>query len=488
MSEYARAMQKEQERLEKARKRNAEEALNNNAGDDDDGDALEAAWDGVFQQNQQAAADGADDARRRKAQKKSEKQREKRAAEAANAGQCTAYVTGIPKEVGFTAVQNLFAKVGAVRRVKLYKDERGEQKGDGIVTFAKEEGLAAALAKDDWQIFGDALTVTRAAFAERPEATAKNDWSRIAVIKGIFATEEIGASGDAKAYISNLEDEVWRECLRFGAVERVAVFAADLACPAAVRFADAAAAAACISAMDGRWYNERSLVAEEYDGARKRALAADADAERQARIKPPTPPPPEPPPAAAAPPPAEPSAADAVLAAAAAEAAAAPPPPLRLPDDTYVKIRGLVGAAQHNGSVGVIKGVDGATGRYQVSLSDGKQLALRPTNLLQMLSVTLAGLDGDDAAHNGAAATIFDYDDEANMYGVELGSGDALAVAAASVVLPDRAVAWVHGLQSAPELNGGLAQVLEHDAAAGRYVVRVDGGKQMRLRRQALKA
>ena len=63
-----------------------------------------------------------------------------------------------------------------------------------------------------------------------------------------------------------------------------------------------------------------------------------------------------------------------------------------------------------------------------------------------------------------------------------------LLVAAASVVLPDRAVAWVHGLQSAPELNGGLAQVLEHDAAAGRYVVRVDGGKQMRLRRQALKA
>ena len=153
-----------------------------------------------------------------------------------------------------------------------------------------------------------------------------------------------------------------------------------------------------------------------------------------------------------------------------------------------MKIRGLVGAAQHNGSVGVIKGVDGATGRYQVSLSDGKQLALRPTNLLQMLSVTLAGLDGDDAAHNGAAATIFDYDEESNMYGVELGSGDALAVAASSVVLPDRAVAWVHGLQSAPELNGGLAQVLEHDAAAGRYVVRVDGGKQMRLRRQALKA
>ena len=36
MSEYARAMAKEQERLEKARKRNAAEALANGGGDDDD--------------------------------------------------------------------------------------------------------------------------------------------------------------------------------------------------------------------------------------------------------------------------------------------------------------------------------------------------------------------------------------------------------------------------------------------------------------------
>ena len=76
----------------------------------------------------------------------------------------------------------------------------------------------------------------------------------------------------------------------------------------------------------------------------------------------------------------------------------------------------------------------------------------------------------------------------ASVVNVSAGATPVDSCTAASVVLPDRAVAWVHGLQSAPELNGGLAQVLEHDAAAGRYVVRVDGGKQMRLRRQALKA
>ena len=62
----------------------------------------------------------------------------KRAAEAANAGQCTAYVTGIPKEVGFTAVQNLFAKVGAVRRVKLYKDSKIDKYFKLLLTFNGE--------------------------------------------------------------------------------------------------------------------------------------------------------------------------------------------------------------------------------------------------------------------------------------------------------------------------------------------------------------
>ena len=36
-------------------------------------------------------------------------------------------------------------QAGKVKKVKLYKDDAGEQKGDGIVTFAKEEGLAASL-------------------------------------------------------------------------------------------------------------------------------------------------------------------------------------------------------------------------------------------------------------------------------------------------------------------------------------------------------
>lgn len=56
-------------------------------------------------------------------------------------------------------------------RCKLYKDAAGENKGDGIVTFASEEGLEAALARDDWNLFGDLLSVSRPTFTTKEAVT-----------------------------------------------------------------------------------------------------------------------------------------------------------------------------------------------------------------------------------------------------------------------------------------------------------------------------
>ena len=111
----------------------------------EDEDTVSSAWDSVLDMGKQQAAESEEEARRRKLQKKSEKRASKKAAEAANAGNLSIYVSGIPKELSFNAVQNLFNKAGKVTRCKLYKDEAGENKGDGIVTFASEEGVKAAL-------------------------------------------------------------------------------------------------------------------------------------------------------------------------------------------------------------------------------------------------------------------------------------------------------------------------------------------------------
>ena len=519
---YAAAMAADRARLDAAKKRNMDTA----ALHGDDEDHVQGAWDDVLHMGSQRAAESEEEARRRKQQKKAEKRASKKAAEASSASNLSIYVSGIPPELSFNAVQNLFGKAGKVTRCKLYKDASGENKGDGIVTFANEAGLQAALERDDWDLFGDILTVTKAAFTEK-EQTPKEDWSRVVVLKQMFSQEEIGAAADYRAFVTQLEEEVWRECARLGAVEQIACFPADMACAVVVRFAEAACAAECIAAFDGRWFNERAVAAEQYDGNRKRTLPVDVDEERQARLVPVVPEPPAQAQAAAAGAAAGPDLAAVAGAAAAAVAASGAAAPstvdpaaaaaaaaaaalaaareqvVTLPPKTYVKLFGLKAGAQHNGKVCVVESYDEGSERYTVKLQDGAKLAPRLSSMLQMLPVRLTGLaqaGGEHAAHDGAAGTLFDYDAESHMYGVELdGSGDALPVSAEHVVLPDGAVASIRGLQSAPQHNGALARVLSHDAESGRYLVQLGPvfdptgalhteARQLRLKRQNLRA
>ena len=154
---YAAAMADDRARLASAQKRNLEQASLH--GEEED--AVQGAWDSVLRGGQQQAAESEEEVRKKKAQKKSDKRNAKRAETAANAGSLSLYVSGIPQELSFNAVQNLFSKAGKVTRCtpyprpnpspdphpnpskvtrcKLYKDETGENKGDGIVTFATEE-------------------------------------------------------------------------------------------------------------------------------------------------------------------------------------------------------------------------------------------------------------------------------------------------------------------------------------------------------------
>ena len=66
----------------------------------------------VYASTSAAGAESAEEQRRRKLQRKTERRKEKAAAAEANVANFTAYVTGIPKEVVWTAVQTLFSKAG----------------------------------------------------------------------------------------------------------------------------------------------------------------------------------------------------------------------------------------------------------------------------------------------------------------------------------------------------------------------------------------
>ena len=127
---------------------------------------------------------------------------------------------------------------------------------------------------------------------------------------------------------------------------------------------------------------------------------------------------------------------------------------------------------------------DAAKDRHGVELCDGARCALRRINLLQRLRVRLCALEGATAAHNGEAGTLIECDAAASTYGVKLESGEVLrGVPTGSAILPDGALATVRG--STPQHNGKLARVLSHDEAF--YMIKLDGGKG-RLRRQNLLA
>ena len=198
MGDYAAAMAREKARMDEAHKRNFAHASEHG----EDADHVESAWDSVFEAGQSAApaeVDEAQEARDRKRQRKTERRAEKAAHQAANAGNWSLYVQGVPKELSYTALHSLFSKAGKVLKVKLYKDAAGEPKGDGLVTFASEEAVTAALERE-WSMFGDVLTVTKATFSEKNSA-ANADWPRIVVLCHMFHQEEIAGAADARAFI-----------------------------------------------------------------------------------------------------------------------------------------------------------------------------------------------------------------------------------------------------------------------------------------------
>merc|ERR1719272_384564 len=83
----------------------------------------------------------------------------------------------------------------------------------------------------------------------------------------------------------------------------------------------------------------------------------------------------------------------------------APIPAHALPEGTYVTIRGLAKAQEHNGKTGKIAGWDEQKGRYEVSLERDETLSLRPGNLSQKCNVEITGIESQPTL-NGQFAEV----------------------------------------------------------------------------------
>lgn len=234
------------------------------------------------------------------------------------------YVTGLPHDVTVEEVHEVFSrKCGVIAeeidsgkpRIKLYTDDAGNFKGDALIVFFKAPSVQIAITLlDDTEFrFGDRSSgVMRVQAAEksykkvqnpgdteeqkeRPKQSAKDkqkiikktqkldarlaDWSddedistiketssrfdKVVILKHMFTLAEIKEDPEC---VADIEEDIRDECSKLGEVVNVVLFDMEEDGIASVRFGNAEAARACVSLMDGRAFDGRTVVATISDG------------------------------------------------------------------------------------------------------------------------------------------------------------------------------------------------------------------------------
>lgn len=250
------------------------------------------------------------------------------------------YVRGLPRDATESEVLAWAKKAGVVRmdpdteapKVKLYRGDDGALKGDASVTYLFPESVQQAVLLLDGDQFrhGFVVSVEPALFgASRPRAKAADhhapdddgnddgddgddaaaaakakkprtgkaraqkltvheqqlralDWDeevykkRHVILKRMFAPADIEPT-DLEFY-ADLKREVRSECEKLGPVESVHVFEGSPDGVVAIKFVDWLGADRCIRAMNGRWFDQRQIAAEYYDGKSDYSVGESAEA------------------------------------------------------------------------------------------------------------------------------------------------------------------------------------------------------------------
>ncbi|XP_011146575.1 HIV Tat-specific factor 1 homolog [Harpegnathos saltator] len=230
------------------------------------------------------------------------------------------YVSGLPLDITMDELTQLFTKCGLIARdekgrdkIKLYKDAAGEPKGDALCTYIKVESVDLALKiLDGSEIRGKTLSVQRAKFQMKgeydpglkPKRKKKDkerqkkmqeklfDWrpermrgeplkcERVVVIKNLFAPEDFDKEVQL---LLEYQQDIRSECLKCGDVRKVVIYDRHPEGVAQVTFREPAEAQACVQLLNGRWFSQRKISAEIWDGKTKYKIT-ETDAEIEARM------------------------------------------------------------------------------------------------------------------------------------------------------------------------------------------------------------
>ncbi|KZC03769.1 PREDICTED: HIV Tat-specific factor 1 homolog [Dufourea novaeangliae] len=231
------------------------------------------------------------------------------------------YMSGLPLDITMEELTALFNKCGLIardekgkNRIKLYKDSNGQPKGDALCIYIKVESVDLALKLlDGSQIGGKTLSVQRAKFqmkgdsydpALKPKRKRKDkdrqkkiheklfDWrperalgeplkhERVVIIKNLFSPEDFDKE---VALLLEYQQDIRSECLKCGDVRKVVIYDRHPEGVAQVTFREPTEAQACVQLLNGRWFSQRKISAEIWDG-KKKYKVNETDEQIEARI------------------------------------------------------------------------------------------------------------------------------------------------------------------------------------------------------------
>ncbi|XP_036775055.2 HIV Tat-specific factor 1 [Manis pentadactyla] len=214
------------------------------------------------------------------------------------------YVSGLPPDITVDEFIQLMSKFGIIMRdpqteefkVKLYKDNQGNLKGDGLCCYLKRESVDLALKLlDEDEIRGYKLHVEVAKFQLKGEYDASKkkkkckdykkklsmqqkqlDWrperragpsrmrhERVVIVKNMFHPMDFE---DDPLVLNEIREDLRVECSKFGQIRKLLLFDRHPDGVASVSYRDPEEADYCIQTLDGRWFGGRQITAQAWDG------------------------------------------------------------------------------------------------------------------------------------------------------------------------------------------------------------------------------
>eukprot|EP01117_Protostelium_nocturnum_P004389 TRINITY_DN1589_c0_g1_i7.p1 TRINITY_DN1589_c0_g1~~TRINITY_DN1589_c0_g1_i7.p1 ORF type:complete len:293 (-),score=117.57 TRINITY_DN1589_c0_g1_i7:295-1173(-) len=223
------------------------------------------------------------------------------------------YVTGIPENVKEEDFIRHFSKCGVLLKdeetrrpmAKIYRDDEGKPKGDGLVVYYVHNSVELAIdILDGADLYpGVPLTVKEAVYEKKRKGKGggKGSKKQSKKIKKYDQQQELGWEEDDNCHViltgmftqeeawtypnffEELKEDILKECEKIGPVKNIKIFERNPQGVVAVRFQEHPAASRCIDKMDGRFFAGQKLSAFFYDGYADYEVK-ETEEQREARI------------------------------------------------------------------------------------------------------------------------------------------------------------------------------------------------------------